>query len=335
MKKEHGPNMMATLVWCTHRLHLLEAVWLHENVVGFDPDFLTCALGCAYIVMTCVFDFHWMGFPVHRMRRLTVGIRRDLMVEIHCPLDQFLESTRRMCECSWRGFLCATEADLEDYHNWMSGRPSAVCNMSDSERLAAFETECGLWPDGTATPSDCMSVAAETRYTFALIPSEIRRLFEYRIRARAKLDQSSNADATDWMVCLVGQEPGPHAQSSCSRVLNTIIRSSSIVWADAQDLKRPIVGREQLAAQGFIVDARYSDNGILSSSFMIDRPRKRMELGSQAGNSMPVPLMGAAILWSLLCIDMKRPVELSSSLSKFLAMRHVLQQQSENTRGRC
>ncbi len=214
-----------------------------------------------------------------------------------------MDSCRRVCRYSWQDFLCASAADIEKSLRWAENRTKSMVHLSGDALRAALEYECSLWD---ADVDEVLAVALESRQTRSLNPAECRRLTEYKALCKSKGHSLSN------LVAYVGQEPGPHPQMSFGPCMHTLIKSSSIVWADGEAC-RPMDPVEMLCCQGFVSHTSLGD-GFMTSSFLRDRPRDRKAVISQAGNSMPVPMVGIALLYAVIAVDRKPLLELPAHL---------------------
>ncbi len=314
--RELGPNFLATIAWLAQRLVILEPVVVHENVIGFDVGILIAALDGHYAVFTASMCFSALGWPVKRLRRITICIRKDLLQSVTYPWDRYLSDCQRLCKSSRLEFARASQSDIDAFLEWARGRPTSMHQMTDKQIRKAIKAECKEWGGQWKV---VLAAAQESIFTMSLLASECRRLVDYRNMAR-----SSSPHGCEYLVCLLGQEPHTHPQFSTEPVMNTIIKSASIVWADK--LGRPLTGYERTCAQGFVAFPDFSFNGVLSSSFLTNSDeRKRSDLCTQAGNSMPVPLIGAAVLWSTLAVRRTEPIVLNSSLSKLMAFQSSVQ----------
>ena len=307
---QFGPTFLVTLTWCAQRLLIKEPVLLHENILAFDLEVLIACLGAVYCLFPGELDVASLGWPVHRRRRLTLCIRKDLMQTVHYPWHVFLRNCCRVTTACWLEFTHHThEIHIQETLDWMRSRPTSMYNMSRRQRKAAIRDECEEWG---ANMKAVLRAADQSPFTHALLASECRRLVEYRRLANA------SEHGCKYLCCLLGQEPGPHAQYSTSPVLNTIIRKTVIAWADP--VLRPLTGFELMSAQGFVTHPSCSLGGVLSSSFLLNRSRHRAAVGEQAGNSMPVNFVGLALMWVAAAIDIREPMSLDPMLAKVVSL---------------
>ena len=228
--------------------------------------------------------------------------------------DLYISSCRRHCAWAWTGYLFDTLENLPSILCWARQRKESCYRLSGQALFDALASECALWPGGQATPEAVLKLVMGTDFTRALNPAEARRLWLYR---NLCLEKPEAVGSTRFLLCLVGQEPGPHTQMCYIGVMNTIIKSSSICWADGEH-RRPMSWRELLAAQGFVTSPHLTCHG-LSSSFLTARPRSARHVLQQAGNAMPVQMVGMALLFMAIAVE-RTPVSrescaMSTSLS--------------------
>ena len=308
--REFGTHFLVTLCWCAQRLLVLEPIVLHENILNFKLAVLVSCLSTAYAIFPGEIDLAELGWPVHRRRRLTLLLRLDLLQVVHYPWNKFVNDCRRLTTATWLDF-CAISChnDIHDFLGWMRQRPTSMFNTTDRQMRAVIRRECTLW---NANPKPVIKAALESEFTRALLASECRRLVRYREMA------ATSEHGLDYLACLVGQEPGDHAQFSVAPTLNTIIRKTVILWANP--LGRPFTGLELMSAQGFVCHHTFSAGGVLSSNFMRALDRKRAAVSEQAGNSMPVQFVGMSIMWALCATEISEPVSLDPALATLVGL---------------
>ena len=88
----------------------------------FDMRIIQLALGGLYCIFEGMFCLSKLGFLVRRKRRLTLLVRRDIMVEILCPWDVFIASCTRVCTASWKEFLIGSDEELSNHYAWRINR---------------------------------------------------------------------------------------------------------------------------------------------------------------------------------------------------------------------
>ena len=309
--RECGPSMLATLVWLAQRLLVAEPLLVHENVKGFDVGLLVAALGNSYIIFSHVSNFADLGFAVTRVRRLTICVRKYLYLKVTFSWSDFVNSCRRVTRYSWHDFLRASPEEIEESVRWAENRKESMARLDLDALRVAIAEECDGHTD--ADVDRVLAVALETRHTRSLIPSECRRLLKCRDMCMAK------RGTLEHLVCYVGQEPGAHNQMSFAEVMLTIVRSGSICWADG-NVRRALTAKELLSCQGFISYPSLA-TGPMTSDFLRPRLRNRRQLLLQAGNSMPVPLVGLALMYSIIAVERRPLIQLSSGMSTVLSLK--------------
>ena len=316
-QREEGVTILCTLLWISQRLLMRELLCIHENVAAFDLSLLADTLGHMYILFSSLINLEQLGWPVKRCRRFTILVRRDILSEALCTWEVFTESCRRLCNCSWKGFVIAAHSAIEDDMRWAEGRKESLSNCKSKKQLInAITIECQLFSLSKSDIAGVVKLAQESRYTMSLNAAEARRLYRYRQLCMMRVG------TLEHMVCLVSQDPDDHPQFSTGPVMSTLIKSASICWAEG-GINRPLTGVELLGAQGFITDPSFSFNGA-TSSFLINRDRNRVGQVNQAGNAMPVQMVGMAMLWASVAVQRQRLVRVSSNLSLFARMHRAI-----------
>ena len=85
-------------------------------------------------------DAYDFGSPSHRVKRWTIFRHEVNDLNKISPLSTFLRQLHRVCNITWRGFLCAKEDELREELTWAMQR-AAVCKRrrqlvsEDSEDL--------------------------------------------------------------------------------------------------------------------------------------------------------------------------------------------------------
>jgi hypothetical protein len=226
--KELGANMLAFLCWCAHRRNVREAIVLHENVGPFTVDLFNACLSDLYVIFSEVFDFAILGFAVHRVRRLTVMIRQDLLGAVLFPYDLFITACRRNCRWTLHESLRASDGELATNLSWAENRDKSMAELSvDACRLAILDG-CSVNDYGDKA-ADVYALAQTSRHTRSLVPSECLGLHMYRDMATSAV---AGAFPLRYLSCFPGQDPITHPQVSFSQNLGTIIKSAAIVRAD-------------------------------------------------------------------------------------------------------
>ena len=163
--------------------------------------------------------------------------------------------------------MVSSDAGIDDALHWAHVRDASLAHLGEDALREAVTNECELWG---VDPDPVVAAALDAVHTRSLIPAEIRRLVGYRELCRKRLQgDGSNPDgdeATELLVCYVGQGPGHHAQGSTGTTMTAVIKSGSVLWADGS-VKRAFAGTEFLACQGFVACDAFS-GGFLSSSSM-------------------------------------------------------------------
>ena len=273
---EGGPTFLATIIWMALREKLREPLCVHENVFGFNPELINAMLGHLYIVVSELLDVLNLGWPVSRLRRLTVLIRRDLMVDIIVPFDVFLHSCRRMCRISFLSFVRALESEITSEVLWAESRTGSLSKVSDEDLKGELQGECDAWG---ADIDVVIALAKLSRWTRSLIAAEVRRLHQYMLLALRK----GGRNALSLLVCHLGQETNKHPQFSVTAHMNTVISHSCLVWV--HQIGRWFTPNELLLTQGILSDVSERDELMgtgFQTSFCFARNRLRHEVFCQA-----------------------------------------------------
>ena len=86
--KTAGPSMVAFYTWLAERKQQQEVIVLHENTEAFDSNLIACELGRTHRCFSLMLDPRSMGYPVRRLRRITLCVRRDYLLTM--KLEDFL-----------------------------------------------------------------------------------------------------------------------------------------------------------------------------------------------------------------------------------------------------
>lgn len=293
--KRFGKTFVCTLAWYALMVLLLPELIIHENVEAYDVTILQTFLAAEYCVHTAVFCASTFGWPVRRVRRITMCLRLDLLLQVVHPWTEFIASCHRVSGISWKAFAMNTvglQSELQDELAWARGRKASLYNADDADLRGVLAAECQPWG---ISVSGVLALVNESIWTRALIASEARRLFMYR-----ELN-SNRGYSQEFMVCCPGQDPLTHPFLSGTQAMGAIISSSSVVWADGLAEPRWLVPSELLLTQGFVSQPEHHSIAGFSTPFSRWRPgRQRQHVLSQAGNSMNVQVMGHLIVITFL-----------------------------------
>lgn len=309
-KQTDGDSFPSTYAWMLHRLHCLEALIVHENVAGFPVELMVDVLGHVYLIFTHIYDSIRLGWVSTRSRRFTILVRRDLFVSIALPFEEYISMCRRHTAMTYHCFLTASAAEIQGELEWASARPTSMTSVPDHLLSAVLFDECEQWG---APLEEVVKVAKENQHTRALIPSECRRLYQYRQLAL----RTGGATALFFLAAYLGQEVNTHPQWSCKGSINTIVSHSPILFVQA--FGRWACPTELLATQGIASSDAHINFGE-TTTFCTPRPgRDRAQIIVQAGNGMNTHAVGLAMLWAFFSIKRKQTVVLSDSLERLLS----------------
>ena len=307
--KRLGPTYLVTLIWMSQRLLIREVCVLHENVAAFDVSLLQMVLGSVYAIFSHVYDAQELGWPSSRKRRITLLVRKDCLLHIVVPWNEFVSSCNRIVGCSWHTYMVANASELSSELQWARQRASSLYQLTDEQLWEALTVE------GNAhgiCPTELHALYMTSVYSQALNASELRRLFLYIELAK------SEGSSLEHLHCYVTQDPIDHPQGSVSTILQTVIKSGGAMWSYTHC--RWLTPSELFMSQGFVVDSSISSFQETSFLMRAREGRTRNDLFHQCGNSMNVEVVALGILWSLFLVETSAPIELNSFMRGLLAL---------------
>jgi site-specific DNA-cytosine methylase len=261
---------------------LAPATFVHENVEQFDDAILTQTLSDMYTLDRTVCKIVDQGWPDMRKRVLHHGTHTTKVDNIVQPLSVVSGLFDRVCDMTWRGMLTLDVRDdtVESELRWATSR-----NKSGNTLF---------------TPE----IEGSSPFEHALSQFEADNYQNYM-------------DKYPDRAYMLQQTCGTHTHASGTKLQMTIISNSGIVMSAPH--KRWLFPEELLIGQGFpttdvLLAAALGDASVSVTSFNVDRAtianplprdygsgnfpaRRRNTVAAQAGNSMHVGMIGAAMMW--------------------------------------
>lgn len=295
---ELGPTMLPTMAWVAQRRALEEAIVAHENVKQYPVEFLEYFLGDKYLVQTCLVNAKNLGWPVVRVRRITLLLHKGKIRAILRPWPDIASGRcHRECRTTWRSFLCASPAELQEELEWAQSRPGSLfhlATLSDAPQLAVQPGDPEERQKGKRELAAELDVFwNKSAFTKALTYFELQNLRNYV--------RFYGGDR----VYSLGQDALTHKQLSSTTHLHTLIKNVGMLfsWPDLRWLT-PV---EVLMFQGFPIPKHVKAHGERTSFEVPRSTRSRRAMLEQAGNSMHVNVMGVAVLWALSYVELEQP----------------------------
>ena len=295
--------MLPTMAWVAQRRALEEPIVVHENVKQYPVAFLEYFLGDKYLVHTCLLNAKDLGWPVTRVRRITLLLHKSKIRTILRPWPDIASACcRRECMTTWRGFLCSSNQEFQEELRWAQNRAGSLFRLDTLLDAPQLRMEPGKPEEETAAKR---KLAAEldvywnkSAFTKALTFFELQNLKNYVVLYPGE------------RVYSLGQDALTHKQMSSGTHLHTLIKNVGMLfsWPDLRWLT-PV---EVLMFQGFPIPSHVKAHGE-RTSFEVPRsardvgPRSRRAMLEQAGNSMHVNVMGVALLWALCYVELDQP----------------------------
>ena len=269
-------RLAAFLAWVSLTLLRLPALIVHENVASFPVRMLEFFFGAFYFIESVVLEGVQLGWPTSRTRRWTVLRHKVKTNAFRTPLNVFTSLFSRPPSFSWKAFLMAGAAELDDELAWSTAR-KASCAYG---KALIWNGDMDVFYDSLTT-------------------SEQKIVMEYR------------SQAVGPSVCSLKQSPFTRvsgdnfAHFTRGDTLHAITKNVALQWAmlgDSSHAGRWLTPREVLLAQCFPVFKGL--NGYSCTSFSIPRAdRNRHNMLAQAGNSMPLSMSGLLHLYSVIGVD--------------------------------
>ena len=270
--KECGNSALPFYAWAALRYLVQDLVIVHENVPSFDPSLLEYLLGSVYVVCSLIIDLVQLGFPCRRKRRITILIHRQCVADTISPwTDSLVARCHRRLNLCFRSLLISTQEEQQAELDWAQTRKDLVGN--DKKIKDALDVQ--------ASP-----------FVQALTTWELQNLRHSRRRYPR-------------CAYMLGQDAVVFGNHSGLNELQCLIKNVGLLFSDLDN--RWLVPKELIAFQ------RFPCYPSLKSAVFPERcgfdaprelchglgPRDRARTGEQAGNSMPVPLIAVAIIYSL------------------------------------
>lgn len=297
-QRSWGRTFACWLLWIAQRIVLAENLFVHENVREQNIQLLHDLLGSTYLIVSCVVGPESLGWPVHRPRRITLGIHKRIFGSLKVSFKRFSDVCARECALSCFDFLVAGAETLaaELAHN--NRRETA---FSRPHNLRALRAKSEL----------LYNIAIQTEWTQCLAYEDINFLGGYRAL------NTPGRRATFYF----NQDPDSHQQWSRGHPdqLPALISNCPLVWAEEENHQhsRLITSAEKLLFQCFVTLPQVSNyGGDQCSSFLKpDSKRSIASMSRQAGNSMNGSVIGLALIFLFTCVSFKDGNDVSGQSS--------------------
>ena len=300
-RKLSGPSTPALAVWFRLMLLIQPCIVLIENVVQFPVALARDIFGVHYDIDFIDLTAHdTFGHCVRRKRRLVLCTLKTA-VRLERPLSLLPElfSRCRKSSFTWRSLLVAKPAEQRIDLLWAKQRKdTGAANPSGPS---------GARP--VATPQSNAAGPSRDEYMAALIPSE-------HVRREIFLRDHKCSDC----VISLGQDPTYTRAASTDTTLHAVVKNNHILWSEEHG--RFLTARETLIGQGFPCTNEclqamqpHATQPMALCSFNRSRvakslpPRHRVEMTSQSGNSIFVPMIGAILHFLLAFVEPITPEE--------------------------
>jgi len=285
-----GPRAKYFLIWVAIVRTLLFTMVFHENVLLFGDTELRFHFEDLYLIIRLVTCPSKLGWATLRVRQICVMILKCWLypvlaaagVDVTCDMavervlnlqGSFIHIFYRRCGFRLEDYYIALPSEIAEEKVWARGRPGVRERIHEEPDLKIVD----LNDDDSGWA--------------CLTTNEFRRAQEYR-------DQYPDD------VCDIGQEPSKHKTVSSNGVLFTLIKGMGLIW-DARR-KMWMTALEVWTAQGFPITAdAVKACGTLcqfSRGREVPKTRTRASQVSQAGNTIHLNAIGAAIMTSMLCL---------------------------------
>lgn len=117
-----GRTAKTFAVWVEERKRSAEDLLLHECTVRFRPAVLRQHLGHIYIFFSLIISPHHLGWPVHRPRRYTIGVKKGTLLFDHERFGSELNQLLRKPSVDCGILYCKTDTEETDIKMAMSKR---------------------------------------------------------------------------------------------------------------------------------------------------------------------------------------------------------------------
>ena len=298
-RKLSGPTAPALAVWCVLMLLVSPYIIVIENVVQFPlslaRELFSAKYSIDHVDLSAADDF---GNCVRRNRRFVVMTLRTMvkLTRPLCSLPILFGRARDETKFTWRHLLTAKPAEIRAEYLWARNRKEVQALAQDNCDSAG---EPGESAHSVATPQSASRFPTNSQMLAALIPSE-------KLRRQQFLSQHDTRNC----VMSLGQDPLYTRAASTPTTLHTIVKNCHIMWIEEEehDIFRFFTSRELLLGQGFPVTNTalqamqpHATQVVNLCSFNSSRigkglpPRHRVEMTSQCGNTIYVPMIGAVL----------------------------------------
>lgn len=310
-QKECGKTLACTMAWIGQRLVLEDCVWFNENVPAFQAIRMLALLKKKYLIESVVLDAFALGWPQRRLRRITIGIRKDLIRVPHIPWPSVATACGRTLEIDWTALMVAPDKEAEEELEWARHRSSSLYRQDVSAVLQATrEKNTGrimamigksdnfAKEHGHVLIEELEALRSKSSFTAALSLTELVNLHGYVNKFPGR------------RAYMLGQMWDAWPIYGTEEYLPTLIRNMGLVFSPVA--WRWLTPREALLAQGFPAYKPLQPYGHCgeSSSFDASRtslvlpPRRRSALFEQCGNAMNTNMIGIGVLYTLLMVDL-------------------------------
>ena len=260
-----GKTTRHLLIWVALMRLVLPQIIICENVPSFPPRILVKYLPM-YSIDTVVLSNLGFGHCIERRRRYTtLHLRTEVrLVRELASIEPCLGRDKDPESHTWPQYLVAQEGELSQELGWANARfpGAAPSTMSDDD---AFYKALNHWER------------------------------DHLNKAKAKAPAQCYT---------LSQDPDKRKCWSSSDHIHTLIANTHMLWAEP--VRRWFTARETLSLQGFPVHPchlAYLNNSTGLCSFNYSRignglrARSRRAMVQQAGDSMHVSVVTAAVLW--------------------------------------
>ena len=234
-----------------------------------------------YVIESVILDLLELGWPCRRRRRISLLFhKRHVVVRVQKWSEELVRSCCRTLAITFAEFLLSGPAEHEAELQWAESRQATIGTLPEYALDHAVQTN---------------------RWKAAVTVQEYKHLRAYQKMAPKCCYQ-------------LQQDPAFTPNKSCTRALQCQIKNQSMVWCDV--VHRWLMPFELLLLQGFPV---YPQARLYGETTPWDGPcaeRNTSRTIEQSGNSMPVPLIGLAMIY---CLGMTDVAAVSSTSSSCVA----------------
>ena len=288
-----GPEQLTFRMWLAERKSRQEHIVIHEITDTFQPHAIHEALSATHQVSSFKLCPTMMGYPVRRLRMLTIAIRHDLVLV--APVRDLLKRMGRRLIMKPGDFFA-----LDTLKNNYDVKYHGIDKQSLLLSRKSAELRCS---------GDSLETTSRKPWADCLLPSQRQRLTTFVEQVQPDLERKQKLMQGE--ACIVDLDHDPdrrlrYCPDRVGSVLPTHV-SHSCLWHTEKC--RPLTSFEVMVSHGCPVIPEVSPaNGEAFPLFdlMSSRRLTRPDVFSIAGNSWHIPAIGCLVVWLLSNIE-ERP----------------------------